>query len=137
VVVTAPDPMQLDEALYFYEQLGERQQVAVGGFVVNRVHPNWVPEAELKRPTVTIANELAELEDGAPTLSEDERSDLAERLRANAAEFYVLAAKDAASLIRLREEIPPDTPMVQVPFFAQDIHTLDGLNRVRVSIFGS
>jgi anion-transporting ArsA/GET3 family ATPase len=140
VVVTAPDPMQLDEALFFYEQLGSRQQVAVGGFVVNRVHPDWVPEEELTRPVVAIANDLEALQDGADdsldTLDEDQRRDLAERLRSNAAEFYVLAAKDAASLTRLRDEIPSDIPMVQVPFFAQDIHTLEGLNRVRMAIFG-
>lgn len=137
VVVTAPDPLQLDEAIYFYEQLGSKQQVAVGGFVVNRVHPNWVPEVELQRPVVTLANELEALEDGAPTLSDDERRTLAEHLRENAAEFYVLAAKDAGSLQRLREELGGSIPMVQVPFFAQDIHSLEGLSRVRASIFGA
>lgn len=142
VIVTAPDPLQLDEALYFYDQLGSTQQVAVGGFVVNRVHPNWVPEAEIKRPAVTLAGELADLQADASsalaehTLSDDALRDLAENLRENAAEFYMLAAKDAESLQRLRHEISRSVPMVQVPFFAQDIHSLEGLSQVRESIFG-
>lgn len=137
VVVTAPDPLQLDEALFFYEQLGRRQQVAVGGFVVNRVHPNWVPEEELQRPLVSLEGELEELEVAAPPLSDDARRQLAEHLRDNASEFYTLALKDAGSLLRLREEISNSIPMVQVPFFAQDIHSLEGLSRVRESIFGA
>ncbi len=136
VIVTAPDPLQLDEALYFYDQLGSNQKVAVGGFVVNRVHPNWVPEAELKRPVVTLADGLAALGDGAPALAEDARRQLAERLRTNASEFHLLALKDAGSLEHLRETVTEPVAMVQVPFFAQDIHSLEGLNQVRHSLFG-
>ncbi|MFW6057583.1 MAG: ArsA family ATPase [Persicimonas sp.] len=136
VVVTAADPLQLDEALYFYEQLGT-QQVAVGGFVINRVHPSWVPAEEINRPAVTLANQLAALDVDGPALSEDKYRELAERLRSNAAEFLELATKDADSLVRLREAIPEDIPTVQVPFFAQDIHSLEGLDRVRASLFGA
>ncbi len=136
VVVTAADPLQLDEALYFYEQLGS-QQVAVGGFVINRVHPSWVPAEEINRPAVTLANQLAALDVDGPALSDDKYRELAERLRTNAAEFLELATKDATSLVRLREAIPKDIPTVQVPFFAQDIHSLEGLDRVRASLFGA
>ena len=135
LVITAPDPLQLDEAIYFYNRLGT-QQVAVGGFVVNRVHPNWVPEEELKRPVVTLSGELEEL-DELSALSDEQRRDMAERLQANAAEFYVLALKDATSVERLRDDVAGSLPMVTVPFFAQDIHSLEGLNKVREAMFGS
>ncbi|MFW5968111.1 MAG: ArsA family ATPase, partial [Persicimonas sp.] len=136
VVVTAADPLQIDESVYFFEQLGS-QQLAVGGFVVNRVHPDWVPEAELKRPAVALANDLAALDVDEPALDANERRRLAERLRENAAEFHTLAAKDAASLRRLAEVVPEAIAMVRVPFFAQDVHSLEGLERVRQSMFGA
>lgn len=139
VIVTAPDPLQLDEALYFYEQLGSNQRVAVGGFVVNRVHPEWVSRGDANRPNAEIAQDLAQaqtayLEEDAH-LSSSELQVLADRLGENTDNFSLLAAKDSGSLSRLRESIDRSLPIVEVPYFAQDIHSLDGLNRVREAIF--
>lgn len=139
VIVTAPDPLQLDEALYFYEQLGKKQRVAVGGFVVNRVHPDWVSQGDARKGALGIVEDLSRaqtlhLEEDAH-LSEEELADLAEHLRENTDNFAKLASKDSGSLSRLRESIERTLPIVQVPYFAQDIHSLEGLNRVRQAIF--
>lgn len=134
VVVTAPDPLTLDEAVYFFEQLGT-QQVAVGGFVVNRVHDSFVTEADIERPTVDVARRLQAVE-GAPALTDDAARDLADRLRQNAADFYVLSVKDAQALERLADALPRQLPAVTVPYFSTDIHSLEGLNRARESMFG-
>lgn len=133
VVVTAPDPLTLDEAVYFYNELGQ-QQVAVGGFVVNRVHPRWVGLEQLERSPAELARALADL-DGDLELSEDERVDLAERLLSNASDFQALAAKDQLSVEKLRSDVSRETPIVCVPYFSQDVHSLSGLARVRESIF--
>lgn len=139
VIVTAPDPLQLDEALYFYDQLGKNQRVAVGGFVVNRVHPEWISQGDASKNAQEIAQDLARaqalcLDEGAQ-LSDAELELLAEDLRENTDNFAKLASKDSGSLTRLYESIERELPIVQVPYFAQDIHSLAGLNRVREAIF--
>jgi anion-transporting ArsA/GET3 family ATPase len=138
VVVTSPDPHTRDESIHFYEELGS-ERVAVGGFIVNRVHPHWVDKEEFDRPVEEIADAIAEagtdLEVDA-SFDESERTTLAERLRQNAASFYVLARKDHRSVQELRDELERDIPVATVPFFSRDIHSLSGLDRVRTEIFG-
>lgn len=141
VIVTAADPLQLDEALYFYEQLGTHQKVAVGGFVVNRVHPDWVLPERLDTDPGELVGALEELQGrgnfGEAELSVEELGALSRHLFENAADFSRLAAKDAGSLRRLREQIKRELPTAQVPYFSQDIHSLQGLNKVREAIFGA
>ncbi len=134
VVVTSPDPHTREESTHFYDELGS-ERVAVGGFIVNRVHPRWVDQSEFDRPVEDIAAAIADL-DVDVELDDSERTQLAERLRSNAASFYVLARKDARSVEQLRAELSRDIPVATVPFFSQDIHSLTGLDRVRREIFG-
>jgi anion-transporting ArsA/GET3 family ATPase len=142
VVVTSPDPHTRDEALYFYDELGE-ERVAVGGFVVNRRHPHWVERDEITRKPEEIARSIdafeQELEeagvDGIADLDADQRLRLAEHLRENAGSFFVLADKDTESVQSLRDSIQRDIPVATVPYFSRDIHSLEGLDRVRSAIF--
>jgi len=138
VVVTSPDPHTKDEAVHFYEQLGD-ERVAVEGFVVNRVHPHWVPKQDFDREPEEVAEKLGaavrEQLGDVPTLADDRRVDLAEKLMRNAAAFFVLAVKDAESIRELRDYLDRDIPVATVPYFSRDIHSLEGLNRVRTSIF--
>jgi anion-transporting ArsA/GET3 family ATPase len=138
VVVTSPDPHTREESTHFYEELGS-ERVAVGGFIVNRVHPHWVDKEEFDRPVEEIAEAMAEANDRLDVdanLDDAGRTRLAERLRQNAASFYVLARKDHRSVQELRDELARDIPVATVPFFSRDIHSLSGLDRVRTEIFG-
>lgn len=123
IVITAPDPLTLDEAIFFYEELGQ-QQVAVGGFVVNRVHPRWVNIDELQQTPDELVNRLGEA--GAALLVDGDFADLAQRLLSNASDFQALAAKDLLSLEKLTEHVSRETPIVTVPYFSQDVHSLEG-----------
>jgi anion-transporting ArsA/GET3 family ATPase len=136
VVVTSPKAGAIDEAMFFHDKLGG-ERVRVGSFVVNRVHPDWVSERALEASTDDLAGQLGELTDELSELSEDERRDLSERLRDNARQFHVLAALDARSIQRLGERVPRDIPIVSVPYFSRDIHSLRGLDHVRTSLFRS
>jgi anion-transporting ArsA/GET3 family ATPase len=133
VVVTAPDPPTLDEALAFHRRLGD-EQVQVGAFVVNRVHAHWVPPDELARPIVQHASRLKAAHPWFAELSAEARRDLAEDLVATAREFEALARGDEESLERLALAIS-GVPIQQVPFFATDIHSIEGLEQVRRSLF--
>jgi anion-transporting ArsA/GET3 family ATPase len=134
IVVTAPDPLTLDEAVYFYEELGQ-QQVAVGGFVVNRVHPRWVELEDLEQPAAQLCERLGAL--GAENVEGVDIQDFAERLLSNASDFQALASKDQLSLRKLTDHVSRETPVVTVPYFSQDVHSLSGLARVRTAIFDS
>ena len=134
VVVTAPDPLTVDEAVYFYKKLGA-ESVTVGGFVVNRVHRFGFEHAELDRPVVSSAAplrsrvpELEELDDGA-------LRDLAARLLQNGREFAVIEEVDRSSIHRLERQIPDEVPIVTVPYFSTDIHSLQGLDLARSELF--
>jgi anion-transporting ArsA/GET3 family ATPase len=134
IVVTSPDPHTKDEAVHFYEELGD-ERVAVEGFVVNRVHPRWVERGEFDREPEKLAGELAGSAEGLEPLGEGQRVEIAEKLLENAASFYVLAEKDERSVQDLRDYLSRDIPIATVPYFAEDIHSLNGLDRVRSSIF--
>ncbi len=136
IVVTAPDPLTIDEAAYMYRKLGS-ERANVGAFVVNRVFEFGFDYEELKRPAVSLA---ASLRDSHPRLDaeldDDRIRDFAARLLANAREFALLEKVDNASITRLVSELPPDTPVCKVPYFHTDIHSIEGLNRARVELFG-
>ena len=135
VVVCAPNRASVDEALYFYDRLGA-EQAHVGGFVVNRVHPSWVPPQELSYPVGQLAGELAALGGQLGEADQETRRALAERLRDNAAQLQVVADLDRLSIQRLAQRIGRgQLPVVPVPYFSRDIHSLEGLDHVRRALF--
>ncbi|MEM1348779.1 MAG: ArsA-related P-loop ATPase, partial [Myxococcota bacterium] len=81
-VVTAPNLANIDEAIYFHDKLGE-DEVRVGAFVVNRVHPSWVPLEELDRPSLQIADDLGDWHEAFSELTLEEKREFARKLRAN------------------------------------------------------
>lgn len=133
-VVTAPNAATIDEAIYFYNKLG-REEVRVGGFVVNRVHPSWVPTDELNRPSMQLADDLAGLHPAFEQLDEEQRKAFSRKLRENAQEFEILSRLDGESIERLRDRVPNKVPILKVPYFSRDIHSLAGLDHVRQALF--
>ncbi|MEZ4460802.1 MAG: ArsA-related P-loop ATPase [bacterium] len=134
VVVTAPDALTIEEAMIFFQKLG-KEQVHIGGFVVNRVRTPWVEEDDLKRPVVTIVGALASSKGHFEKMSPEHLRELAGRLLQNAHDFAVLSQVDNASIERLAAVIPPRISIQRVPFFSTDIHSLRGLDLVRHAMF--
>ena len=133
-VVSSPTAANIDEAIYFYDKLGG-EAASVGAFIVNRVHPSWVPPSELKRPSIQMAQDLAGLHPAFEKLSQEDKKVFARKLRSNASEFQVLASLDSESIANLRDHVPNRTPILQVPYFSRDIHSLAGLDYVRRALF--
>lgn len=129
VLVTAPDPATVDEALSFREKLGARH-VSLSAVVANRVHAQ-IPGAE-----VSVGELQAALSEAAPELREAS-APLAERLLENAADFRALGARDARMLGRLTAALGPEVDLVQVPLYPRDVHSLSGLARMQGDLFGS
>lgn len=134
VVVTAPDSLTVEEALYFYEKL-DRDALHVDAFIVNRVHPRWVSEEALATEPAELATSL----EAPPLPALDEALDptaLAELLLENASQFELRATQDATSIDLMGDRLPATMPILKVPYFNRDIHSLAGLNKARTALFG-
>lgn len=133
-VVTAPHAANIDEAIYFFDRLDE-QTARVGGFVANRVHPAWVPIEELKRPTIELLKDLDNIHQTFDDKSDEEKRKVVDALKFNATEFQILAKLDTETIERLRDHVHNTIPILKVPYFSRDVHSLEGLNYVRSALF--
>ncbi len=137
VVVTAPDTLTVEEALYFHDRLGS-DSLHVGGFVVNRVHPMWVDREGVSEPLEALENELKIMNEKMVEQTESKVTDFAEfaeLLHENVVQLQLRATQDASSIELLREKLPAHTALATVPYFSLDIHSLEGLDQSRRALF--
>lgn len=120
VVVCAPSPPAVDEALYFHDRL-RTSAMPHGGFVVNRVHPHGPP---LPRREALLAQLGARTE--LRGFAADDLVQVAADLGRTYGEFQALAEIDARQLERLRRAAP-NSPCVEVPLFDRDVYDVEGL----------
>lgn len=113
LVVTSPERDPVDEALFFVEQLRETA-LPFGAAIVNRVHP-------------ALATSPA---DAGPL------GDLAPRVAAAAAQYAVLADRDAAGVARLTAALG-DVPAILVPHLDTDVHDVAGLAEIDDHLFAT
>ncbi|MBL9038953.1 MAG: ArsA family ATPase [Archangium sp.] len=114
VVVTAPMPERLSEAIAFHTTL-RQNKLHVAAVVCNRVQPPVAPElwaAAARLPDALRAPVEA-------TLGENER----------------LATRDAKAVAMLRTACAP-TPVIEVPLFERDVHDLAGMWDTSRHLFG-
>ncbi len=112
VIVTAPRHDPVEEAIFFHRKLADAS-MPFGGLVVNRMH-------------------TAQEADGPPPAELGE--DLAGRVATAAHELAALAAREAASVERLRAELG-DPPTIVVPELDGDVHDVEGLALMRQHLF--
>ena len=117
VMVAGPQPLALEEALYFHRRLTEKRMPFVA-FVVNRVHTDPVREVR-RRKGVRAAV--------APGL--------ADRLVRTLREQQVLARVERRAVARL--EVDTRERSVLVPELEQDVHDLRGLAEFGDLVFGA
>lgn len=131
VVVTSPDPLTVEEALYFRQRLRELD-VRMGGMVVNRVRRPFEDNALAADSLDRLADALASVE-GAERHGRPMLLRLARRLVDNAQQFDRLAARDAETIAALRRAVSP-APVVAAPLYAGDVHSLDRLEEMRCDL---
>ncbi len=117
ILVCSPEPLSIDEALYFHERL-VRSRMNIGACVVNRVHKAGPPRPAELEPLLRGRPELA-------GYAADDLEKLALDLGRTYDEQQVLAETDAASIVRLAQTAKQ--PIRQVPMFEQDIHDAEGI----------
>ncbi|HXK11636.1 MAG TPA: ArsA-related P-loop ATPase [Vicinamibacteria bacterium] len=116
VMVAGPQPLALEEALYFHRRLAEKGMPFVA-FVVNRVHLDPARERRARRGV-------------RPALPPGLAARLAETLR----EQQVLARVERRAVARL--EVDTRERPVLVPELEQDVHDLRGLAEFGDLVFG-
>lgn len=123
VLVCSPEPLSVDEALYFHQRLGD-QHMPLGGFVVNRVHPQG-PAAASREALIEALTERPELRGFAPDDTVQVAADLDRTYR----DFQALAEIDAREIARLATATH-GAPHVKVPLFDRDIYDVEGLTLI-------
>lgn len=128
VVVTSPDPMAVNEAIYFSDRLGE-SGMRREAFVVNRVH--------LRRPAPRVSSpgEIVKRL-GGPAAALPEPEAFARRLVQNFTDLRTLAEVDDREIKRLQERCGQGPTYIRVPAFDEDVHDLRSLTRVNAHLFG-
>ena len=116
LIVTSPEHEPVEETLYFHRKLRDAG-MPFGGLVVNRV-----------REAPAIGE--AEPEGLADALG----AGLASRVLRSARELSGLAARDAANIELLEEELG-SPPTIVVPQLPDDVHDVDGLAQVLAHLF--
>jgi len=128
LIVTSPDPMAVNEAIYFSDRLAE-SGMRREAFVVNRVRPRRAA------PRVSSAAEIVRrLGSTAAHLPEPEA--FARRLVQNFTDQRALAEADDREIRRLEERCGKGPTYVRVPAFDEDVHDLTALTRVNAHLFG-
>jgi anion-transporting ArsA/GET3 family ATPase len=111
LVVTSPEREPVAEAIFFHGKLREAR-MPFGGLIVNR--------------TAVADPALGSPEDVRAALAEELGDTLAAKVAASVADVQLLAARDAASIERLRDALHEPEPIV-VPQLEGDVQDIDGL----------
>ena len=124
VLVSSAEPLSIDEAIYFHDRLVQ-SHMPLGAFVVNRVHS--APPSTLDREAL-IAKLTARPE--LRGYSPDDVVQAAADFDRTHREFQTLADIDSRQVQRLTQRSAAKVPVVQVPFFDQDIYDVAGLSQM-------
>ena len=134
VLVTAPERDPIDEAFYFWRRLQEAG-LPFGGFVVNKVHPDYVRMTNAGEATAeglpqdALLEEMKRSLDGTPGAAE-----LAAKVAENFENYRVLAERDRQNMARLTQRVDEDC-VLEVPYFDEDVHDIGGLSKVNRYLF--
>ncbi len=126
VLVASPELMAVREALFFHQRLLS-SSMPFSGFVVNKVHA----DRPLSGDVAKLRAALRQVPGVAQRDFQESTLTMAtEALMEAHAEIQLLADADRQTIARLREASGPDATVVEVPFFQEDVHSIEGLARV-------
>ena len=124
VLVTAPEPEAVDEALLFHARLMS-SKMPFSAFVINRVRKAGPPPPDRSHLVDKLAHrpELA----GVPPY---DIGRAAEALLETDAEWRILAGGDAREIARLHAAVDGNSTIVEVPYLDHDVHHVAGLTEL-------
>jgi anion-transporting ArsA/GET3 family ATPase len=124
VLVTSAQAPAIDEAIWFRRTLQEGG-LPFAGMIVNRYHHDVIGEAAPVELTAALGEQLP--------------AGLAARVAANFEDYHLLARRDRRNVARLVAELGDDggRAMILVPHLDDDVHDIEGLERVERYLFAS
>ncbi len=124
LLVTSAQASAIDEALWFRRTLQEGG-LPFAGVIVNRFHHDVIGEAAPDELTAGLREQLP--------------AGLSARVAANFADYHLLARRDRRNLERLVDELgdPDGRGLILIPHLDDDVHDIEGLERVRRYLFAS
>jgi len=127
LVVTGPAGEPIEEASYLREKL-EGGDLALGGVIVNRVHPLIGPTEGSDRSEEAVAA-LSRKRGGVGD------AELAARIVAAAENHHTLASRDRRNIDELAARAE-GVPLIEVPELSDEIHDIEGLTALGRHLFG-
>jgi len=138
VLVTSPEEMIVEEALFFYDKLVE-YEMPICALIVNKVHAGFV---ESDAAGLVVDNMNAEAVSDKLSKALARTADEQKTMRAvvkqmvrNLDNFQSLAKMDAMNIRRLEKHLDDGITIRDVPFLDTDVHDLDGLMRINEAVF--
>jgi anion-transporting ArsA/GET3 family ATPase len=123
VLVASPEPMAVQEALFFHERLITAQMPFVG-FVVNKVHPALPIRADEPALAAALSAHPAV---AALGISGTTRTMAAHALFSAHGELETLAEADRAAIEQLRRAGGSSSLLIEVPLMRDDVHDVSRL----------
>jgi len=133
VLVTSPNPLTVDEAIYFHTLL-RQDAMPIGAVVANRI--NQAPQRLSQAPAATIDALARLLEDPSTGLGTGFSMSAHDRLEKALGDAETLADLDEAEVVRLAAACAP-TPVLKVPRFDSDVYDVAGLWELDKHLFDS
>jgi len=138
LLVTSPDDITIEEAIYFYDKLVE-YQMPIRGLIINRVHTDFASDKDIAKLLQHGDDEaLAQKVSDALGKTASERKAMravVKSMARNLDDFRSLAEIDAENIDRITTHIDTETIVKSVPFFDTDVYDISGLMRINDYVF--
>jgi anion-transporting ArsA/GET3 family ATPase len=128
LLVTTPDPSRSEECRYLNRRLS-RRHLAPGAVIANRVTPSPAPLPREPGWRQKLTEALAAETGGRSAESMVAAMQRAHRMLSD------LAERDRRRLAKLKESLPKQTRIVEVPLLEEDVHDIAGLEKMRRAVF--
>jgi len=125
VVLSGPEEASVEEGLFFRDVLVE-SSMPMGAYVVNRVRRSF---GTTDQATPQTFEQWLLADETLNTYSPAEKQTAAGQVLERYQQYLSLVAMDAERLDRLRQSLGADTPLIPIPDFDEDIHSLGALQR--------
>ncbi len=138
LLVTSPDDITIEEAIYFYDKLVE-YHMPIGGLIINRVHTDFASDTDIAG-VMPQGDDEALIDKASNALAKSAREKkamraLIERMARNLNDFRDLAAIDEENIGRLTDHVDEKVIVKSVPFFDTDVYDISGLMRINRYVF--
>jgi anion-transporting ArsA/GET3 family ATPase len=139
LLVTSPDDITVEEAMYFYDKLVE-YEMPFCGLVINKVHTDFSSDRDIARILERENEEpFAKKVSAALGKTASEKKAMLAVVKSmadNLNDFLSLAEIDAENIRRMTEHMDEETIVKAVPFFDTDVYDIGGLMRINNHVFG-